>query len=208
MIVYSGELDATKGKLKITTEMFVFDGSDDESWGMFTVNTDQHMFRIYNCPRKSGTLTGNTMYSKCNSFTLSTNESTGRTQGKYSGTGTNVDFVNNDCADVSAWRTWLSNNPIQFLCELATPISIDMDSVDWQTQLGDNNFYNDCGDTEVTYRQDIALALAALQGSRSLSASLMRSGGPEERTEDPEEVRDPEENIQNTEEQEGDNDAR
>lgn len=45
------------------------------------------------------------------------------------------------------------------LYELATPISIDMDSVDWQTQLGDNNFYNDCGDTEVTYRMDIDLAL-------------------------------------------------
>lgn len=43
--------------------------------------------------------------------------------------------------------------------ELATPISIDMDSVDWQTKLGDNNFYNDCGDTSVTYRQDIDLAL-------------------------------------------------
>lgn len=45
---------------------------------------------------------------------------------------------------------------------------VDMDSVDWQTKLGDNNFFNDCGDTSVTYRQDIDLALSALQGSRGL----------------------------------------
>lgn len=79
--------------------------------------------------------------------------------------------------------------------------SIDMDSVDWQSKYADNNFYNDCGDTSVTYRQDIALALQALQGSRSLSASLMRSASPEE-------VSEPEENIQNTEETEGESDER
>lgn len=70
------------------------------------------------------------------------------------------------------------------------------------TRYGVNNFWNDDGgDTTVVYRRDIDLALQALQGSRSLSASLMRSAGPEE-------VSEPEENIKNTEEQEGDNDAR
>lgn len=96
-----------------------------------------------------------------------------------------------------------------FALELATPIEVTgLDEININTYLGDNSIWCDTGDSEVTYRQDIALALAALQGSRSLPASLMRSSGPEEQTEDPEEVSEPEENIQNTEEQEGDNDAR
>ena len=85
--------------------------------------------------------------------------------------------------------------------DLPSPVSISCEPVDVYTLLGDNNIYCDTGSSNVTYRQDIDLALAALQGSRSLSASLMRSAGPEE-------VGEPEENIQNTEEQEGENDAR
>ena len=153
--VYGGEYDFNSGVFTATVEEFVFDGSNDETWTMYTVNTDQHMFRISNCPRKSGTLTAgaNQIYSLCNEFSLSTNESTGRIQGKYSGTGTNIDFVNNDCADVTAWRTWLSNNPIQLLCELETPIEITgLDTHTFETALGVNNFYCDSGDTEVVYR--------------------------------------------------------
>ena len=75
-----------------------------------------------------------------------------------------------------------------------TPHEID-------TLYGDNNIYADTGTMSVEYRADIDLALNALQGSRSLSASLMRS-------ESPEEVSEPEEIIQNTEEQEGENDER
>ena len=33
------------------------------------------------------------------------------------------------------------------------------DPVPIDSKLGDNNFYSDCGDTSVTYRQDIDLAL-------------------------------------------------
>lgn len=94
--------------------------------------------------------------------------------------------------------------------DLPSPVSISCEPVDVYTILGDNNILCSTGSSNVTYRQDIALALAALQGSRSLSASLMRSGGPdlEERSEDPEEVSELEEIIQNTEEQEGENDER
>ena len=48
---------------------------------------------------------------------------------------------------------------IQLCYEMEDPISIDMDSVDWQSKYADNNLYCDTGDTEVEYRADIALAL-------------------------------------------------
>ena len=101
----------------------------------------------------------------------------------------------------------------QVVYPLTTPVIYsNLSTYDFETLYAVNNFFSDIdgGQTQVTYRQDIALALAALQGSRSLSASLMRSAGPdlEERSEDPEEVSELEENIQNTEEQEGENDER
>ena len=101
----------------------------------------------------------------------------------------------------------------QVVYPLTTPVNYsNLDTYDIETFYAVNNFYTDIvdGQTQVTYRQDIDLALAALQGSRSLSASLMRSGCPdlEERSEDPEEVSETEEDIQNTEEQEGENDER
>ena len=116
-------------------------------------------------------------------------------------------------SDVFNWLVSLLNNgtPLQVYMEYSTATEYNnLSAYDFETLYAVNNFYSDIegGQTQLTYRQDIALALAALQGSRSLSASLMRSSGPEERTEDPEEVSEPEENIQNTEEQEGENDAR
>ena len=92
----------------------------------------------------------------------------------------------------------------QVVYPLTTPVIYsNLDTYDFETLYAVNNFFSDIvgGQTQMTYRQDIALALQALQGSRSLSASLMRS-------ESPEEVSEPEENIQNTEEQEGENDER
>lgn len=90
---------------------------------------------------------------------------------------------------------------LEFAAKLATPQTYQLTAHELRTLYKNNNFYCDTGDSSIDYRADISLALQALQGSRSLSASLMRSAGPEE-------VSEPEENIQNTEEQEGDNDAR
>lgn len=99
------------------------------------------------------------------------------------------------------WNAWLTNNNIVIAYPLATPITTTLEAVNINSYYGSNNIYTDIGECSINYRADIDLLLAALQGSRSLSSSLMRSAGPEE-------VGEPEENIQNTEEQEGENDAR
>ena len=113
------------------------------------------------------------------------------------------------------FNAYCQQNPIVVVYPLREESYItytNLDKYDFETLYAVNNFFSDIegGQTQLTYRQDIALALAALQNSRSLSASLMRSAGPdlEERSEDPEEVSETEENIQNTEEQEGENDER
>ena len=43
---------------------------------------------------------------------------------------------------------------IQLCYEMEDPISIDMDSVDWQSKKGDNNLYCDTGDTTCEYYKD------------------------------------------------------
>lgn len=95
-----------------------------------------------------------------------------------------------------------------FALELTTPIEVTgLDEININTYLGDNSIWCDTGDSEVTYRQDIALALAALQGSRGLMMSSLRSAEPMIGEEsDPEGINELEE--PEITEQEGDNDAR
>ena len=52
--------------------------------------------------------------------------------------------------------------------ELATPENFTFTGQEIDTLLGVNNFWHDAGDTSVTYRRDINLALQALSGSRGL----------------------------------------
>lgn len=80
----------------------------------------------------------------------------------FDGTNTTYTFcLPSSVTSLAEANQWLENQTdgLYIIIKLADPIEIDMDSVDWQTQLGDNNFFNDCGDTSVTYRADIDLAL-------------------------------------------------
>ena len=69
---------------------------------------------------------------------------------------------------------------------LETPIEYDITALNLATYYGDNNFWSEGDTAEVQYRADIALALAALQGNRSLGLMTARPD-PEEPEEDPEE---------------------
>ena len=72
-----------------------------------------------------------------------------------------------------------------------TPIQAD-------TELGVNNFWADEGDSDVTYRADISLALQAINGGRGLMGMMMQRPEEEQLTEeDPEEV--PEEEAETNE---------
>lgn len=105
-------------------------------------------------------------------------------------------------SDIATFKTWLSSHNLHVSYPLATPNEYQVDPISISSYLGFNNIYSDQETSEcsIDYRADIDLALAALQGSRSLSASLMRSASPEE-------VSEPEDN-QNTEETEGESDER
>ena len=54
-------------------------------------------------------------------------------------------------ADVN---TWLTNNNVQIIYKLATPIEVDLTPTEITTLLGTNNMWADTGDIEVEYCAD------------------------------------------------------
>lgn len=62
--------------------------------------------------------------------------------------------------------------PLEVTLTLATPTDFSFTGQEIPTMLGYNAFWSDSGDTEVTYRADINLALQALSGSRGLMMAL------------------------------------
>lgn len=200
--IYGGSRDLVTDKASVGYAKKTFDGT--ENWRTYT--NQNGVFLVLSDMKSS--LYGDGV---CNIFTTAHSASDATSLSMTFGVNNGVIYINrlfdgaiSGVTDVASWKTWLTNNTCEVAYELATPTELTgltPHAID--TLYGDNNFYADTGDTSVEYRADIDLALAALQGSRSLSASLMRSAGP-----DSEEVSELEENIQNTEEQEGENDER
>lgn len=64
---------------------------------------------------------------------------------------------------VQELRTWLESNPVSIVFPLETPIEYEGDPVSGiYTMLGDNTFFNNTGDTEITYRADIKKLVESL----------------------------------------------
>ena len=99
---------------------------------------------------------------------------------------------NTDFTEVADFKTWLSSNPITLVCKSDTPETFTFTPIPPtpETALGSNNFWADEGDSDVTYRADISLALQALGGGgRGLMGMIMQRPEEEQLTEeDPEEV--------------------
>ena len=64
-----------------------------------------------------------------------------------------------DITEVAQWRSWLAENNITICYKLAEPQTVQLTPQELQTLLGANNIWNNTGDTSVTYRRDIELAL-------------------------------------------------
>ena len=173
--MYGGYLKPGTGELVAIQKDVVFDGSDDENWGYYSISSGTHnLFRISVSDRANESIVANQPNIAkyvCNAYSPATNLTTGRTNGTFSGTGTNVDFVNDSYSNVTSWKAYLAQNPIQFVYHLATPITYQLTPEEMFTLLkGVNNVWNTTGNTEITYKADtrlfienaIAEAVAAL----------------------------------------------
>ena len=198
--IYGGERDLTKGTLKKTAELYDL---GEMSW-----NADSGRSGVFYTSNISGVIVDNCAIA-CEQYLVDNNKNPNTISdyelcSRSSYGGYRIFIKNPDFSGYTGAQVATALSGVKAVLLQASSVDYtNLSTYDFETLYAVNNFYSDIegGQTQVTYRQDIALALAALQGSRSLSASLMRSAGPEE-------VSEPEENNQNTEEQEGENDAR
>lgn len=149
-----------KRELTVTHEIYEFDGSLDEEWSLFNV-AQGNLFRI-SITNKNYTITPTN--TKCNQYNAVSVEN--RTNLTVSGTEARCDIINNDYSDMTSFRAYLQNSPVQIAYQIKTPITIELpDGEPIIAFNGVNNVYNDSGDTSVTY-----LALISDNITRSAKA--------------------------------------
>lgn len=156
--IYGGSADVVQGTGTENYGKVVFDGTEGTggtpTWTMISV-TQGTMFRI----TVSGKATTSATNTLCSYYTPTAQAQ--RADGTVSGAGTNVDIIDNRFSSVDAFKAWLAENPVTLVYELATSTDFTFTPITPtpETALGVNNFWTDEGDSEVTYRADIDLAL-------------------------------------------------
>ena len=104
----------------------------------------------------------------------------------YNASGYLLIFLSQDnVADAIEYLTGVS-----IVYPLATPTDFTFDGQEIPTRLGYNAFWSEQGDTEVTYRRDIDLALQSLSGSRGLMMARPPAAAETEETEPEDETTD------------------
>lgn len=143
---YGGQLENVNGVQSLTNTRVevIYDGSSDENWAV------QGTAGFYiDVPTKKVGM-GNYMASNYKA-TNSSGWDVSTPVGCFSGHPTlhRLYFrypYDNFPADLTEWKTWLSNNPIQIVYELATPQTIPQDNLAIASEDGTNNLWADSGD--------------------------------------------------------------
>lgn len=152
--VYGGTLDVTTGVLTVDRAFIAYDGSGDESWTYYDPdNYDSYCFVIAITNKKIKSSS-----SICNEYKNIGGVWSSGWNGKF---GVYSDHVTlrrcyfarpnaNFEKSVSAWREWLSNNPLQLVYELAAPVTYQLTPQEITTLIGTNNIWANTGDITVT----------------------------------------------------------
>lgn len=156
--IYGGTADVVTGEGVDGYGYIVFDGSDDETWYDYA-NYEGYSINI------STMKVGNRQDGVCNQLTRSTSSSQGQSNVFWLGVNTSRFYVigvyQSMGSTLEAFKAYLAENPLILVYPLATPEDFTFPPITPtpHTALGTNNLWNDRGDSEVTYRRDIDLAL-------------------------------------------------
>ena len=142
--IYGGYVDATRGKVVKTMKlMTISEMGFVKSVDYFTVNKST-----------LGALGNSSTSLYCSCFPRGTSAN----DNVFWETAIGIRFRCSDYSDVTEMEQAIGNETFCF--ELATPVEYDITAFTPNTLYGTNNFFSDAnGDTEVTYRRDIDLAL-------------------------------------------------
>lgn len=151
---YGGVLDVTNGKLTVTHKLITYDGSSDEIWNQASNGGFYIAYQVTDAENTSPDFISN-LYA----YGGNVNSSSGVTENNtfYS----QIDKVNTQysrvwikdtaCADATALKTFLSNNPLNivYLLDSANQNEIALTPTQIATLSGLNNIYADCGDIQL-----------------------------------------------------------
>lgn len=164
LTVYKGSVDLVSGVLTVDTAYYEYDGTN------FTP-TDHTSGSIYM------KLATNTNYFVVG-FAPFTNIAKGSaasttTPGYAYCGGRGIYFTTSDALpNAAALTTLATNTPVQIVMKLSTPLVYNLTPTQVLSLLGKNNCYNDCGDTAVEYRADIALYVQKYLGGNVSTLSM------------------------------------
>ena len=149
--VYGGTLNVTTGELTVDRRYVEYDGSSDEAWEKY-----RYGYRISLGSENSGV--GYSNKTICNRLVHADSAhnpvSAYGISGQFAvGSWFNINLSSiSSITDVASLRTWLSNNPLQLVYELATPITYQLTAAEVKTLLVNNIIWTDAGTVDVTYR--------------------------------------------------------
>lgn len=147
--VYGGTLDVVTGQLTVTHASIEYDGSSDESWTVYSAP------RFY-INRADFTAPGNSVVAdiKTNRLQVIAKQAMGSTNYRFSASdsGSHQFMIRVDSSvnTVALLRTWLSNNPLQVVYKLTTPLTYQLTPQEVATLTGQNNVWSDSGGVSVT----------------------------------------------------------
>lgn len=175
LTVYGGEDEIVGGVLTVERAMITYDGSADEAWGTEVIQALNNARSFYILRPSDDKAYADTDISNmlCNACPLSFRiweYGMMRPTAYYN-------FVLGDALGISTvadWRTWLSNNPVQVVYELATPITYTLTPQQVESLIGTNNIWSDAG--EVTVRTPEAVEDGYALKSMPLTATVTGVG--------------------------------
>lgn len=144
---YSGTLDVVSGVFTPDTAELIYDGSVDEGWSIQNVVDGNTLFiSTVNIPLPNYSTKYQSSVSNPNTAGSSTS-----TAGTYIYNSTLRVRVTPDVAStVSDFTTWLSNNPLQVVYELATPTPIQLSPTMVKALVGENHLSAPLDGQEIT----------------------------------------------------------
>lgn len=161
--VYGGTIDVATGLLTVDRATVEFDGSDDESWSLQSVNS----YNIANFSISHTHYSGTANYlALCNYLTAQTSAiAATQTNGflvHQNGSTIYIRLSTSYASTVAELRTWLANNPLQIVYGLTTPQTYQLSGQQLKTLYGTNSLFSNVGNVSVTYPADTKLFIEKL----------------------------------------------
>ena len=154
--VYDGYIDVVSGELVATHGISTESSSDGWRFTGDGIRAYKAFADIATIPNTSTVPDITTNYLTAITFLdLTGNRKTGITLAANS---TNVSIrISSEVSDTTALNTYLSNNPLQIVYKLATPIVYQLTPQQISTLLGNNTVFVDTGSVSVTYPANLKL---------------------------------------------------